>query len=142
MRKSLILFCFFFVGFHLPDTQAQYLFNFHVDAYKTDNRDPFEFADKAQMGLEFNYFLYESFAFTTGIEFWSNSTRFVPGFRYYPINPLFLRFRPLLGREVDYAFGAGYSRKITDQLRLEGIADYYFERNNLAIRFGIGYTLY
>jgi len=141
MRKFLILLSFFFC-FYLTDSQAQYLFNFHVDAYKTDNRNPVEFVDKAQMGLEFNYFLFESFAFTTGIELWTTSTRFVPGFRYYPIDPLFLRFRPLLGREVDYAFGAGYSRKITDRFRLEGIADYYFERSNLAIRFGVGYTLY
>lgn len=141
MRKFLILLSFFFC-FYLTDSQAQYLFNFHVDAYKTDNRNPVEFVDKAQMGLEFNYFLFESFAFTTGIELWTTSTRFVPGFRYYPIDPLFLRFRPLLGREVDYAFGAGYSRKITERFRLEGIADYYFERSNLAIRFGVGYTLY
>lgn len=141
MRHFFILTAFL-IGITTSDLQAQYLFSVHADVYKTDNRDPFQFADKAQLGLEFNYFLYEQFSVTTGVEFWSNSTRFVPGMRFYPINPLFLRFRPLLGREVDYAFGAGYSRKLTDNFRLEGIADYYFERSNLAIRIGIGYTLY
>jgi len=141
MRKIFIL-TLLLVSFNLLDSHAQYLFNFHVDAYKTDNRDPFEFVDKAQMGLEFNYFLYSQLALTTGIEFWTESTRFVPGIRFYPITPLFLRFRPLIGKEVDYTFGAGYSRKITDNWRLEGMLDYYFERSNLAIRFGIGYTLY
>lgn len=141
MRKILIL-TILLIGCNLAVAQAQYLFSVHADAYKTDNRDPFEFVDKAQLGIEFNYFLYEQFSITTGVELWTNSTRFVPGFRFYPINPLFLRFRPLLGREVDYAFGAGYSRKITDNFRLEGMADYYFERSNLAIRIGIAYSLY
>lgn len=141
MRKLFIL-TILLTALSLSESQAQYLFSVHADAYKTDNRDPVEFVDKAQVGIEFNYFLYEQFSITTGVELWTTSTRFVPGFRFYPINPLFLRFRPLLGREVDYAFGAGYSRKITDNFRLEGMADYYFERSNLAIRFGIGYTLY
>jgi hypothetical protein len=121
---------------------AQMLVGFQMDAYKTDNRNPFELADKVQMGLEFNYFLYPQLSVSTGLEFWSQGeTYFVPGMRFYPIDPAFLRFRPLLGDDVDYAFGAGYARKITDRLRLEGMLDYYFERSNLALRFGIGYTL-
>lgn len=141
MRKIFILILFLsYIGLH--ESQAQYLFAFQTDIYKTDNRDPFQFANKVQMGLEFNYFLYDQLALTTGIEFWSNSTRFVPGFRFYPVDPVFIRFRPLVGREVDYAIGTGYSRKITDNFRLEGILDYYFERSNLAFRVGVGYTLY
>ncbi|MEK6476319.1 hypothetical protein WJR50_02255 [Catalinimonas sp. 4WD22] len=140
--KKLLLLSLFFVVLHAHEVNAQYLFTAQLDAYKTDNRDPFEFVDKAQFGLEFNYFLYEQLAATAGLEVWTESVRFVPGMRFYPINPVFLRFRPLLGKEIDYAFGVGYARKITDNWRLEAMTDYYFERSNLAIRFGVGYTLY
>ncbi|WKN32857.1 hypothetical protein PZB74_05800 [Porifericola rhodea] len=140
--KKLVLLTLFFTALHLSVAQAQYLFTAQVDAYKTDNRNPFEFVDKAQLGLEFNYFLYDQLAVTTGVEVWTESIRFVPGMRFYPIDPVFLRFRPLLGKNVDYAFGVGYARKITDNWRLEAMTDYYFEWSNLAVRFGVGYSLY
>lgn len=140
MKKFLFV-ALFFIALYPWDAQAQFLFTAQVDAYKTDNRNPFEFVDKAQFGVEANYFLYEQLGVTAGLEVWTESVRFVPGMRFYPINPLFLRFRPLLGKEVDYAFGVGYARKITDNWRFEAMTDYYFERSDLAIRFGIGYTL-
>lgn len=140
--KKLLLLLLFFILLYSQETQAQYLFTAQFDAYKTDNRDPFEFVDKAQFGVEVNYFLYDQLAMTGGLEIWTESVRFVPGMRFYPINPVFLRFRPLLGKEIDYAFGVGYARKITDNWRVEAMTDYYFERSNLAIRFGVGYTLY
>ncbi|MFP4091148.1 MAG: hypothetical protein ACLFUB_17875 [Cyclobacteriaceae bacterium] len=141
MRKSFLM-AVVLLLLTITAASAQMLFSFQMDAYKTDNRDPFEFADKVQMGLEFNYFLYPQLSLSTGVEFWSaGDTYFIPGMRFYPIDPVFLRFRPLLGNDVDYALGAGYARKITDNLRLEGMLDYYFEHSNLALRFGIGYTL-
>lgn len=122
--------------------KSQYLFNFNIDAYKTDNRNPIEFVDKAQFGFEFNFFLLTQLSFTSGVEIWTDrGVSFIPGARFYPIQPVFLRFRPMLGKEVDYAFGVGYARKITDLWRLEVMTDYYFENSNLAIRFGVGYTL-
>jgi hypothetical protein len=140
--KRLLLLPLFFIMLYPLHTQAQFLFTAQFDAYKTDNRDPFEFVDKAQFGVEANYFLYDQLSATAGLEIWTDSFRFVPGMRFYPIDPVFLRFRPLLGKEVDYAFGIGYARRITDNWRLEAMTDYYFERSNLAIRFGVGYTLY
>lgn len=140
--KKLLLLPLFFILLYPLHTQAQFLFTAQFDAYKTDNRDPFEFVDKAQFGVEANYFLYDQLSVTAGLEIWTESFRFVPGMRFYPIEPVFLRFRPLLGKEVDYAFGVGYARRITDNWRLEAMTDYYFEHSNLAIRFGVGYALY
>ncbi len=139
--KKLLLITLLLITLHTLDAQAQLLFTAQVDAYKTDNRDPFKFVDKAQFGVEANYFLYDQLAVTAGLEVWTESVRFMPGMRFYPIDPIFLRFRPLLGKEVDYAFGVGYARKITNNWRVEAMTDYYFERSNLALRFGVGYSL-
>ncbi len=122
--------------------QSQCLIGFNIDAYKTDNRRPLEFADKAQFGVELNYFLLTQLSFTAGAELWTEGgLKIIPGMRIYPIQPIFLRFRPLIGREVDYAFGAGYARKITDLWRVEVMLDYYFERSDGALRVGVAYTL-
>lgn len=136
----LVLFAFLFAS---QNTQAQFLFNFGIDAYKTDNRDPFEFVDKAQFGVELNYFLIRQLALTAGVEYWTASERVsvIPGMRLYPIDPVFIRFRPLVSGEVDYAAGLGYARRITDEWRLEIMGDYYFERGNAALRVGVGYRL-
>lgn len=122
--------------------KSQYLFNASFDAYKTDNRRPLRFANKAQFGLEFNYFLLTQLSFTAGAEIYTGGgSSFIPGARFYPIEPVFLRFRPMIGRNIDYSFGVGYGRKVTDFWRVEVMTDYYFEHSDLAIRFGVGYTL-
>ena len=127
--------------FHFA-AKSQYLVGFNFDAYKTDNRNPIEFADKAQLGLEGSYFLLTQLSFTAGLEYWTHGgIKVIPGARFYPIRQAFLRFRPLIGREVDYAFGAGYAHKITELWRFEVMTDYYFEYSNLAVRFGVAYTL-
>ena len=121
---------------------AQYLFNFGLDFYKTDNRDPFRFVNKAQFSAEVNYFLINQLSLTVGIEAWTDQgVFFIPGARFYPVDPFFLRFRPLVGKEVDYALGFGYGRQLTGPWRLEVMTDYYFENSNLALRVGIGYKL-
>lgn len=124
-------------------SQAQLLFNFGIDAYKTDNRDPFEFVGKAQFSAEANYFLIRQLALTAGVEYWTAPNRLsvIPGMRLYPIDPVFIRLRPLISSEVDYAFGVGYARRITDEWRIEVMSDYYFERGNAALRVGVGYRL-
>lgn len=140
--KTLILLAFVLLGFS-PLTQAQYLLNFGIDTYKTDNRNPFEFVDKAQFGVELNYFILRQLALTAGLEYWTADERVsvIPGMRLYPIDPVFLRFRPMISGEVDYAAGVGYARRITDEWRIEVIGDYYFERGNAALRLGVGYRL-
>lgn len=139
--KKLFITLSFILLLHFT-AKSQYLFNFGLDAYKTDNRNPIGFANKAQFGLEFNFFLLTQLSFTSGVEIWTDGgASFIPGARFYPIQPVFLRFRPMLGREIDYSFGVGYARKITDIWRLEVMTDYYFEDSNVAIRFGVGYKL-
>ncbi|MGD1893391.1 MAG: hypothetical protein ACFB15_22720 [Cyclobacteriaceae bacterium] len=89
--------------FAISSTQAQYLINFGIDAYKTDNRDPVEVVGKAQFGAELNYFLIRQLALTAGVEYWTAQNRLsvIPGMRLYPIDPVFIRFRPLISGEVD-----------------------------------------
>jgi len=139
------LFCSVIFSFlvAIPIVQAQYLINFGIDAYKTDNRDPVEVVGKAQFGAELNYFLIRQLALTAGVEYWTAQNRLsvIPGMRLYPIDPVFIRFRPLISREVDYAAGVGYARRLTDTWRLEIMGDYYFERSNAALRVGVGYRL-
>lgn len=128
--------------FFATSAHAQYLFNFGFDLYKTDNRDPFRFVNKAQFSAEVNYFLIRQLSLTVGLEAWTNQgVFFLPGARFYPVDPFFLRFRPLVGKEVDYALGFGYGRQITGPWRLEVMTDYYFEDSNLALRVGVGYKL-
>ncbi|WKN44108.1 hypothetical protein [Tunicatimonas pelagia] len=141
--KHLFYLTFFLFLFYSSTSQAQFLFNFGIDAYKTDNRDPFEFVDKAQFSVEANYFLIRQLALTAGVEYWTapNRLSFIPGMRLYPIDPIFLRLRPLISDEVDYAAGLGYGRAINNNWRIEVIGDYYFERGNAALRVGVGYRL-
>ena len=121
---------------------AQYLFNFGLDLYKTDNRNPVKFVNKAQFSVEANYFLIRQLSLTVGIEAQTDEgVFFIPGARFYPVDPFFLRFRPLVGKEVDYALGFGYGRQLTGPWRLEMMTDYYFEDSNLALRVGVGYRL-
>ena len=121
-------------------THAQYLFNFGIDLYKTDNRNPVRFVNKAQFSAEVNYFLIRQLSLTVGVEAQTDEgVFFIPGARFYPVDPFFLRFRPLLGKEVDYAAGFGYGRQLVGPWRLEVMTDYYVEHSDLALRVGVGY---
>ena len=123
-------------------SQAQYLFNFGLDLYKTDNRKPVRFVNKAQFSAEVNYFLIRQLSLTVGIEAQTDEgVFFIPGARFYPVDPFFLRFRPLLGKDVDYAVGFGYGRQLVGPWRLEVMTDYYVEHSDLALRVGVGYKL-
>ena len=140
--KNTYLLALTLVFFSYLPAQAQYLFNFGIDVYKTDNRNPVEFVRKAQFSAELNYFLIRQLSLTLGIEAWTDQgVFFLPGARFYPVDPFFLRFRPLVGREVDYALGFGYGRQLTGPWRLEVMTDYYFENSDLALRVGVGYKL-
>ena len=123
-------------------SHAQYLFNFGLDLYKTDNRNPVRFVNKAQFSAEANYFLIRQLSLTVGVEAQTDEgVFFIPGARFYPVDPFFLRFRPLLGKDVDYAVGFGYGRQLTGPWRLEVMTDYYVEHSDLALRVGVGYKL-
>ena len=107
-----------------------------LDIIKSDINS---FAGKVQTGLEAHYFINRSFSADIGFEIWSDSENsFVFGIRYYPGSRWFARARGLLGVD-DFSLGGGYSHPLTNNWRVEGIADYYFDQGELGIRAGLAY---
>ena len=108
-----------------------------LDAIKTDNID---FAGKAQIGFEGNYFVSRSIGLTAGIESWTAGNNYgMLGIRWYPAKKIFTRFRALIGQDTEFGIGAGYSHLLSADWRLEGMADYYFDQQELGLRLGAAY---
>lgn len=106
------------------------------DLIKTDYNS---FFDKAQIGGEVNYFITKDFTGTAGLEVWTaDQLSFVIGGRYYPVDQLFLRARGLIGVN-DLSIGAGWTKPISEKVRLEAMADFYFDLH-FAVRIGFGYV--
>ncbi len=106
------------------------------DLIKTDYNS---FFDKAQIGGELNYFITKDFTATAGLEVWTDDQlSFVIGGRYYPVNELFLRARGLIGVN-DLSLGAGWTKPIGEKVRLEAMADFYFDLQ-FSVRIGFGYV--
>ena len=102
-----------------------------ADLMKTDNNTIF---NKAQIGLEGNYFLTRSFTITGGMEVWtSDGVSLVPGIRWYPVEEAFLR-------ENDFSIGGGWTSPINASLKFEAIGDFYF-KGEFSIRAGIVYII-
>jgi len=59
------------------------------------------------------------------------------GMRWYGNDHVFVRFRGLIGAN-DAAIGLGYSKPLSQNLRFEGMGDFYFV-GNLGLRFGVIY---
>jgi hypothetical protein len=94
--------------------------------------------ERAQLGAEINYFYLHHLSFSGGYEYNINHPNQVTaGLRYYPLEPVFLRARALLGNGADLAMGAGYTYNLNYRLRLEGMTDYYLQRQALGIRVGL-----
>ncbi len=109
-----------------------------MDVIKTDNIKPF---DKAQIGLEANYFIQRHFAVGAGAEFWTRQKNsFVMGARWYPSENFFVRFRGLIGAN-DAALGAGWSKALNESWRFEAIGDFYFTDVEFAARAGVSYII-
>jgi hypothetical protein len=107
------------------------------DLLKTDNTEVFE---KAQLGLEANYFVIRTFSVTAGVEIWTKSEEsFAFGFRWYLMDNIYLRFRGLIG-ENDFSTGVGGAIPLRKNLRLEIMGDFYFE-GEFAVRTGLAYIL-
>jgi len=107
-----------------------------LDLIKSDNSG---FLDKAQIGLEGNYFITRKFTGTAGVEFWtSDDVSFVLGARWFPIDEAFVRVRGLLG-ENDFAIGGGWTKPLNENLRFEAMGDFYF-KGEFAIRAGVAYV--
>lgn len=109
----------------------------NLDLIKSDYDGYFE---KAQAGLEGNYFFSEKFAATGGVEVWTRTgVSAVIGARWYPIRDAFIRARGLIG-ENDISAGAGWAKPITEDLRFEAMADFYFQ-GTFCIRAGIAFHI-
>jgi hypothetical protein len=108
-----------------------------LDLIKSDNDGYFE---KAQVGLEVNYFVTRKFTGTVGVEVWTrDNASAVLGARWYPIQDAFVRLRGLIG-ENDISIGGGWAKPMTEELRFEAMADFYFD-GNFSIRGGIAYLI-
>src|SRR5438046_680029 len=94
-------------GIASAQSTNDFLISGGFDFIKTDINKVF---DKAQVGLEVNYFLQPKFAVGAGGEFWTRGANsFVLGARYYPKENIFVRVRGLIGGN-NLALGAGYSK--------------------------------
>ena len=108
------------------------------DLIKSDNIKVFE---KAQIGLEGNYFIQRHFAAGMGVEIWTKQkSSFVLGARWYADDQLFFRLRGLVGVN-DVALGIGWSKPLNEKWRFEGIGDFYFNNSDFAVRAGVSYVL-
>jgi hypothetical protein len=109
-----------------------------LDLIKTDNPGVFE---KAQIGLEANYFVVRHFSVGVGGEIWTDQKNsFSMGARWYTNDNLFMRFRGLIGAN-DVTIGGGYSKPLSEYLRLEGIGDFYINSTEFGIRIGLSYVI-
>ncbi|TVQ19417.1 MAG: hypothetical protein EA361_00775 [Bacteroidetes bacterium] len=108
-----------------------------MDLFKTDFNN---IAEKNQIGIKANYFLVRNFVLTTGYEMWSSGPNsIVLGGRFYPLNPVFVRFRGLLRNNSDLSLGMGYVKSLTRNWKMDYTGDYYFNEGEMGIRVGIAY---
>lgn len=139
MKKPVlaIVFCSLIICTHAQSTH-DVLVSGGFDLIKTDfNR----FIDKAQLGIEGNYFITRNFSAGTGVEFWTGDvTSFVLGARWYPADHAFVRLRGLIGTN-DAAVGAGWAKPIHENWRFEAIGDFYFKETEFAVRAGVSYII-
>jgi len=109
-----------------------------LDPIKTDNPGVFE---KTQAGLELNYFVVRHFAVGLGAEVWTDQRNsFSMGARWYANDHIFVRFRGLIGVN-DVSLGGGYSKALTEYLRLEAMGDFYVESTEFGARIGLSYVI-
>ena len=117
--------------------KGNFLLGVGMDLYRTDNSG---FAERSQIGLEGNYFFASKFSGTVGLDFWSSrETFFVLGARFYPIDPVFIKMKGLIGDDSDVTLGMGYQRGIGGNFNFEGGMDFYFDPGELGIRLWLSY---
>lgn len=142
MRKLILLIIFSVLVLSVINASAQssndILISGSFDLIKTDYS---RFLDKAQIGLEGNYFIVRQFAASAGVELWTQQkSSFMMGMRWYPQDHFFVRFRGLIG-ENEVAIGGGWNKPINDHLRFEAIGDFYVGETEFAIRAGLSYII-
>jgi hypothetical protein len=114
--------CFLLLGAHLCYSQQQtdFLIATQMDLIKSDYDGYFQ---KTQVGLEANYFISEKFTA-----------------RWYPSRDAFIRARALFGSFGDVSIGGGWAKPMSETLRFESMADFYFA-GNYSIRIGLAYLI-
>ncbi len=113
------------------------LIGIQADLVKTDQTKLF---GKTQIGGELNYYATRRLTATTGFEVWSGDDfSFLIGMRWYPGDHTFIRLRGLVGAN-DLSLGAGWSKPLNENFRVEAIGDFYFDID-FAIRAGIAYHI-
>ncbi len=139
MRTLFVLFTLLLIsGIAQAQSSNDLMVSGGFDLIKTDYNAPF---DKAQIGLEANYFVVRNFSAGAGIDLWTvRKTSFVMGARWYPMDNVFVRFRGLIGAN-DAAFGAGWSKPIKENWRFEAMGDFYLGETDFAIRAGVSYII-
>ena len=138
--KKIVLITFMALAFHslLAQSTHDFLLSGGMDIIKTDNVKLF---DKAQLGLEANYFVTRNFSVGAGAELWTRQKNsFVMGVRWYADDHLFFRFRGLIGTN-DASIGIGWSKPLNEKWRFEGIGDFYFNQSAFGLRAGVSYLI-
>jgi hypothetical protein len=133
LSLSLITFSFY----SSAQTAKDFLIGMNFDMIKSDNDGYFE---KAQAGVEVNYFISRKLTATTGIEVWTrDGASAVIGARWFPVKDAYIRFRGLIGAD-DLSIGGGWAKPMTEKLRFESMADFYFA-GDFCIRAGLAYRI-
>ncbi|MDN3689737.1 hypothetical protein [Cyclobacterium jeungdonense] len=141
MKKTgLIIFSLLALSFGINRVQAQqaggsFLISAGLDLVRSDLNQVME---RAQFGAEVNYFYLHHLSFSGGYEY--NLTRpnqVTGGIRWYPLEPVFIRARALIGNKADIGVGLGYTYNFTYRMRLESMVDYYVQEKALGARVAI-----
>jgi hypothetical protein len=137
MRYFLFLFFILAVTLSFSQSSQDFMLGGGLDLLKTDNEKLF---DKAQVGIELNYFVIRKVTLTAGVEIWTRRDEsFVFGSRYYFTDHIFARARGLIG-ENDFSLGLGGAVALKKNLRFELLGDFYF-KGEFALRSGLAYIL-
>ena len=137
MRRTLILLLLLSTTAAFGQAEGDFLVGLHLDLIKSDYDGYFE---KGQVCLEGSYFVSRKFAATGGIEVWTrDGASAVIGARYFPINDAYIRVRGLIGAN-DLSIGGGWAKPMTEELRFESMADFYFN-GTFCIRAGLAFLI-
>jgi hypothetical protein len=137
MRYFLFLIFILAVTLSFSQSSQDFMLGGGLDLLKTDNEKLF---DKAQVGIELNYFVIRKVTLTAGVEIWTRRDEsFVFGSRYYFTDHIFARARGLIG-ENDFSLGLGGAVALKKNLRFELLGDFYF-KGEFALRSGLAYIL-
>ena len=140
MKKYLLVgFCIAFLAMTSAANGQQaagsFLISTAMDLARTDLDGLFQ---RFQIAGELNYFYLHNLSFSGGYEYNVYQPNQVSGgIRFYPLEPLFIRARGLMGNNADIALGLGYTYNISYRFRLEGMFDYYVQQEAFGLRAGM-----